>query len=259
MRPVYPTSQISAWCKANELGEECCIDAVKQVYKRTRLSFGFFPEKTNIDRWVQDPRPVIKTVHTCSDTGGYHECAKTIEVDDATKKLIQSKIPACNDAKKRAMNKSKCMKMKLGHCCNAITDTTDMTAGQIIETTKKCAEDAYPCQLFQAVRSNSPNWESSPSRTACLKAELHKREEAAHKEDVRRATAEFCQNTISEWDGGNANAYHCCIRNVSGFIQQHSKLPSEDFVNTKCDSVIKNRAELEADGAENWVKSALSF
>tara|TARA_B100000886_G_scaffold53857_1_gene33105 strand:- start:173 stop:1000 length:828 start_codon:yes stop_codon:yes gene_type:complete len=256
---AYPTHEILAWCSANELGRDCCIQAVEQVYKQTRLSLGFFPKTEAIKRWTQDPRPVIKTSHTCSDTGGYHKCAKTIEVDDATKKLIQDKIPPCNDTKTLERNKSACINMRLGHCCIAITETTDMTAGQIIDRTLQCAQDAYPCELVKSVHSAKYDVDTSMAAQACKTVELKKKMEAARKAAMDKQTTELCQSTISEWDGGNAHAYQCCKQAVSGFVRQHSKLPSEDFVTTKCDSLIKNWAELDVDVAENWVKSALSY
>ena len=258
---AYPTQEILAWCSANQLAHRldhgCCVQAVEHVYKPTRMSLGVFPKAEKIERWKQDPRPVIKTSNTCSHAGGYRLCAKTIEVDGATKKLIQDKIPPCNDTKTLARNKSVCINMGLGKCCNAITDTTDMTAGQIIDTTLECAQGAYPCELLKSVHSAKYDVDTSMAAQACLLASHIKRQKKLEAAATDRKTVELCRQTISEWDGDNAHAYQCCKGEVSNFILQHSKLPPEDFVTTKCDSVIKNWAQLDADGAEKWVASIL--
>ena len=165
-RPIYPRKAIATWCHANALGQPCCSKAVEQIYKPPRPSLGVFPtadDEARVDLWGLDRRPAIKVKETCSHRRRY-KCFSTIEVDGATRKLLQQKSAPCDHG---ARTKVACTHMGLGHCCNAITGTAKMTPDQIIATTLECAQDAYPCEVIKAVARTGSQVDVSRARKKC--------------------------------------------------------------------------------------------
>lgn len=234
-RDPYPVGKIAAWCAAKGLDESCCPQAVKQVFKPTRLSSnGFFPTKAKREQWEHDARPVITTVETCTDTGGYHMCATTIEVDDAAMTLVQQKITQCKDSEVHTENRARCTDMQLGHCCNAIDSTERMTPEQIIDTTKQCALDAYPCQLVKAVHGTKHEVDLEQAQRKCAASRVAAARKTSFEHQMEHRARSMCQEGIVDWVDTNKGAYDCCVSTAYAHARVHGHLPQFKDLSSKC-------------------------
>jgi len=219
-----------------------------QVFKPTRLlANGFLPTDAQKRQWEHDARPVIATANTCTDTGGYHKCAKTIEVDDAAMTLVQQKIAQCKDIQVHSDNKGRCTGMQLGHCCNAIDSSERMSPGEIIDTTLECAQNAYPCQLLEALHGTKHTVDLEQAQRKCAAAGVAAMNKKQFEIEMKAGAELMCQDGITDWDDTNQKAYHCCVVTAKEHADVHGHLPEiKDMVSSCHPMGLVDRWKYEA-------------